>query len=219
MKKYSLHMIVLLNAILVLALARLWLDSTGHPRNIHWRAPDAQTTDYAGMVPNLPVVAPADTSQFIAMLDRPVFSPTRRPPPPPPPPQEKEPTDNLSTAQLSGLFLGGNEGGVIIQIAGKHRRVRLQDNVEGWVLSGIQERSVTFTRAGQSRVLQLPRAALTSYSGMPQTAVVPQPSPVAPTQQVFGRPGGQPGTPGTVTPATPSRAGGGRPLQPVFGGS
>lgn len=217
MRKYSLHMIVLLNAILVLVLARLWLDSAGHLRHIHWREPDAQTADYAAMVPNLPGVAPADTSQFIAMLDRPVFSPTRRPPPPPPPPQEKEPTDNLSTAKLSGLFMGSNEGGVIIQIAGKHRRVRLQDNIEGWVLSSIQERSVTFTRAGQSRVLQLPRAALTSYSGMPQTAVVPpQPSPVAPTQPVFGQPGVQPGA---VAPAAPSRAGGARPLQPVFGGS
>ena len=213
MKKYSLHILVLVNVLLVLVLARLWLDSAGRPRNIHWRAPAPQTADYAAMVPSFPGLAPADTSQFISMLDRPVFSPTRRPPPPPPPPQEKEPTDNLSTAQLSGLFQGGSEGGVIIQIAGKHRRVRLSDSVEGWVLSSIQERSVTFTRAGQSRVLQLPRAAVTTYTGLPP----PTMAPARPMQSVPQ--GAQSAPPGAAVPAPPSRAGGGRPMQPVFGGS
>ncbi len=216
MKKYSLHMLVLLNVILALALAQLWFDSAGHLRNVHWEVPKPQTADYGAMVPSLPGGAPADTSQFIAMLDRPVFSPTRRPPPPPPPPQEKEPVDNLTTAQLSGLFRGGKDGGVIIQIAGKHRRVRLNENVEGWQLSDIQDRSVVFTRSGQSRVLQLPRAAVTTYTGLAPSTGVPPPSMRA-VQAPSGAPPVVPGAAGASSPQS-SRAGG-RQLQPVFGGS
>ena len=162
MKKYSLHVLLAVNALLVLWLAYSWVDTSGSLRNVHWRAPDPQTTDYAGMAPALPGLAQADTSQFIAMLDRPLFSLTRRPPPPPPSSAEKEPVDNLSSAQLSAIFQGANEGGVIIQIAGKHRRVRLKDEVDGWKLSAVQDRSATFTRAGATRVLQLPRAAVTT---------------------------------------------------------
>ena len=81
MKKYSLHVLLLVNALLVLVLVGLWVDSSGHLRNIHWQAPLAQKADYAAMVPVLPSTERMDTAQFIAMLDRPVFSPTRRPPP------------------------------------------------------------------------------------------------------------------------------------------
>lgn len=217
MKKYSLHVLWFINVALALVLASLWIDSSGRLRNIHWKAPAPQKADYASMVPVLPRSVPTDTGQFIVMLDRPVFSPTRRPPPPPPPPEEKAPVDNLSTAQLSGLFLGGGDGGAIIQIAGKHKRVRLHDVVEGWTLSAIQDRSVTFTLGGQSRVLQLPRAALTSYTGLPPAAgsAVPSaprpPSPAAaqnvPPLSVNG---------GPVQP--PAARAAGRPTQPVFGG-
>jgi hypothetical protein len=227
MKKYSLHALWLINALLLLVLAGLWVDPSGHLRNIHWQAPPPQKADYASMVPALPRTAPMDTAQFIAMLDRPVFSPTRRPPPPPPPPEEKAPVDNLSTAQLSGLFAGDGDGGAIIQIAGKHKRVRLREVVEGWTLSSIQDRSVTFTRGGQSRALQLPRAALTSYTGLPQTTRAAPP----PTPPTYPAPAAAPGAPGAAgapqppansapTQAPTARTGAsGRPLVPVFGGS
>ena len=193
MKKYALHALLAINAALVLALAWLWIDKTGQLRNIHWQPPTPQISDYAGMVPALPGLAPADTSQFIAMLDRPLFSLTRRPPPPPPPPTPQEPPDNFSTAQLSGLFLGQGDGGAIVQIAGKARRVRLRETVEGWTLSGVQDRSATFTRAGQSRVLQLPRAALTNApahlpapSASTPRAAQPPAIPASPGQEAAG---------------------------------
>ena len=221
MKKYSLHVLLLVNALLVLVLVGLWVDSSGHLRNIHWQAPLAQKADYAAMVPGLPSTERMDTAQFIAMLDRPVFSPTRRPPPPPPPPEDKAPVDNLSSAQLSGLFVGDGDGGAIIQIAGKHKRVRLREVVEGWTLSSIQDRSVIFTRGGQSRALQLPRAALTSYTGLPQAARA-APAPIPPT---YPTPAAAPSAPQSPANSAPvqspaARTGaGGRPLVPVFGGS
>ena len=166
LKRYALHLLFLINAALGLTLVWLWVTPDGTLRNIHWKVPAPHTTDFVGMLPALPGVASADTSQFIAMLDRPLFSPSRRPPPPPPPPQAQAPVDNLSTAILSGLFFGDGVGGIILNISGKSRRVRLNDAVDGWTVKSIQGRSVTFARGGESRILQLPRAALATYTGI-----------------------------------------------------
>ena len=107
MKRYALNLLLLLNATLALVLAWMWFAPDGSLRNAHWTAPPPRTANYSAMLPPLPGIASADTSQFIAMLDRPLFSSSRRPPPPPPPPplaQAAAPVDNLSTARLSGLF-------------------------------------------------------------------------------------------------------------------
>ncbi len=216
MKRYALNLLLLLNATLALVLAWMWFAPDGSLRNAHWTAPPPRTANYSAMLPPLPGIASADTSQFIAMLDRPLFSSSRRPPPPPPPPppaQAQAPVDNLSTARLSGLFFGDGVGGIIINIAGKHRRVRLNEGVDGWLLKSIQERSVTFARGGESRTLPLPRGALTTYTGL-----APAPGQAA---MNLATPGVSP-----LTPAAPSggAAGAGAPAgaappRAVFGGT
>ncbi len=216
MKRYALNLLLLLNATLALVLAWMWFAPDGSLRNAHWTAPPPRTANYSAMLPPLPGIASADTSQFIAMLDRPLFSSSRRPPPPPPPPppaQPAAPVDNLSTARLSGLFYGDGVGGIIINIAGKHRRVRLNEGVDGWLLKSIQERSVTFARGGESRTLPLPRGALTTYTGL-----APAPGQAA---MNLATPGVSP-----LTPAAPSggAAGAGAPAgaappRAVFGGT
>ena len=216
MKRYALNLLLLLNATLALVLAWMWFAPDGSLRNAHWTAPPPRTANYSAMLPPLPGIASADTSQFIAMLDRPLFSSSRRPPPPPPPPppaQAQAPVDNLSTARLSGLFFGDGVGGIIINIAGKHRRVRLNEGVDGWLLKSIQERSVTFARGGESRTLPLPRGALTTYTGL-----APAPGQAA---MKLATPGVSP-----LTPAAPSggAAGAGAPAgaappRAVFGGT
>ena len=227
MRKYTLHALAALNLLLAAALTVLWVGPGGQLRNkVHWHAPGPQTTDYAAMIPPLPGIAPADTSQFIGMLERPLFSPTRRPPPPPPPPepQAKEPADNLGTAQLTGLFYGPSDGGIIIQMAGKQRRVRLKDKLEGWTLASVQDRQVTFTRGGQTRTLQLPRAALT---GAAPAAASPTPAapgaarPVRQPPQRVSRPA-QAATAPAPAPApdaaAASQVAAPPPARPVFGG-
>jgi hypothetical protein len=216
MKRYALNLLLLLNATLALVLAWMWFAPDGSLRNAHWTAPPPRTANYSAMLPPLPGIASADTSQFIAMLDRPLFSSSRRPPPPPPPPppaQAQAPVDNLSTARLSGLFFGDGVGGIIINIAGKHRRVRLNEGVDGWLLKSIQERSVTFARGDESRTLPLPRGALTTYTGL-----APAPGQAA---MNLATPGVSP-----LTPAAPSggAAGAGAPAgaappRAVFGGT
>ena len=216
MKRYALNLLLLLNATLALVLAWMWFAPDGSLRNAHWTAPPPRTANYSAMLPPLPGMASADTSQFIAMLDRPLFSSSRRPPPPPPPPppaQAAAPVDHLSTARLSGLFHGEGVGGIIINIAGKHRRVRLNEGVDGWLVKSIQERSVTFARGGESRTLPLPRGALTTYTGL-----APAPGQAA---MNLATPGVSP-----LTPAAPSggAAGAGAPAgaappRAVFGGT
>jgi hypothetical protein len=204
-KKHTLHLLMAANAALALALAWLWVDPAGHLRGVRWRAPAAQTANYAAMVPALPGFAPADTSGFVAMLERPVFSPTRRPPEPTAKAKDQEPpADSLGTARLLGLFQGRGDGGVILQLGDKPRRLRLHDSADGWTLTAVQERGATFERAGQTRTLQLPRAKLTNApvvpAAPPPAAAVP-PRPVPPPA------------------AKPAPRGGGQLRQPVFGGS
>ncbi|AVP58853.1 hypothetical protein [Pulveribacter suum] len=208
-KKYALHALVLVNACLALALAYLWLSPDEQQNNLRWRAPEPQLVDYAAMLPALPGPAQIDTGQFIAMLERPVFSLTRRPPPPPPPPaaEEQVATDTLGTAQLSGIFQGAGNEAIIIQIAGKPRRVRLDETVDGWRLSSVQARSATFARGSQTRELQLPRAALTKGAANNPAVPAPQPPPAR------GQDEASPSSPPSPAPSAPKA----RP-RPSFGG-
>ena len=182
MKRHVLAVLALINMALVAALAALWLNPDGSLRNARWIAPAAIKNDYLQMLPPLPERSAVDTSRFLALLERPLFQATRRPPPPPPPPSAvvEAPVDNLSTAQLSGVVAGEHTASIILTIAGKARRVRLNESVDGWILQSIQGRSVTFSAGGQTRVLQLPRAAMTTFSGAALPVPVPLAQPVAP---------------------------------------
>lgn len=172
MRRYPLHLLTALAVAVALVLVFLWLQPDGSLRNSTWVAPEPQTADYNAMLPELPPVGSADTRRFLAMLERPVFSITRRPPPPPPPPETAQapPPDHLSTARLSGIFFGDGVGGVIMQIAGKQRRAQLNELVEGWTLKAVQGRTVTFAKGSQQRVLTLERSLLQNAAGTNPTA-------------------------------------------------
>lgn len=245
MKRYALHLLTALAIGLGLALAALWFHSDGSVRNSTWVPPEPLRVDYPAMLPVLPPVGSADTSRFVAMLDRPVFSVTRRPPPPPPPPEavQAPPPDNLSTARLSGVFQGNGAGGVIISIAGKQRRAQINDSVDGWTLKSIQGPSVTFVRGGEQRVLTLQRSLLQAATGEGAQGATPPAGSQGARGAVRGSPGSAfsvPATryeppaaevptapvvqsPGASGPAGSGAAAGGAapapaPPQPTFGG-
>ena len=177
MKRNALTLLVALNVVLVLVLAALWLHRDG---NVRWQAPKPITSDYLQMLPVLPERTRVDTARFMSWLERPLFSVTRRPPPPPPPPSPSTPpapVDTLADAKLLGVAENGQTGAVILHIGGKSRRVRLNEMVDGgWVLRTVQARSATFDNAGQTRTLQLVRAAVSTYTG----AVIPVSAPPVP---------------------------------------
>lgn len=180
MKRNALTLLVALNVVLALVLAALWLHRDGSVRNVRWQAPKPITSDYLQMLPVLPERTRVDTARFMSWLERPLFSVTRRPPPPPPPPSPSTPpapVDTLADAKLLGVAENGQTGAVILHIGGKSRRVRLNEMVDGgWVLRTVQARSATFDNAGQTRTLQLVRAAVSTYTG----AVIPVSAPPLP---------------------------------------
>ena len=177
MKRNALTLLVALNVVLVLVLAALWLHRDG---SVRWQAPKSITSDYLQMLPVLPERTRVDTARFMSWLERPLFSVTRRPPPPPPPPSPSTPpapVDTLADAKLLGVAENGQTGAVILHIGGKSRRVRRNEMVDGgWVLRTVQARSATFDNAGQTRTLQLVRAAVSTYTG----AVIPVSAPPVP---------------------------------------
>lgn len=173
MKRYAMVVLGALNVVLVCGLLAAWFKPDGSLRNVHWPPPESVSVDYLGSVPVLPARNAIDMGRVVAMTDRPLFVPGRRPPPPPPPSgaTEEVPVDNLSTAQILGIYEGNGVGGVVMNIAGKNRRFRLQEVVDGWTLKSIEGKTVVFERNGQKRTLQLNRALF--KGGSPGGAPLP----------------------------------------------
>lgn len=159
MKRLALPLLGLICTALALLLAALWIHPDGRLRNTRWQPPTPITADYKQMLPLLHEPAPTSSSQFLALLERPLFSETRRPPPPPPPPNPvAPPPDTLSTAQLVAVFDSAQVVSVILRIQDKNRRVRLHEAVDGWVLRSVHSHGATFEHSGQVRQLSLQRA-------------------------------------------------------------
>jgi len=170
MKRHVIAYLAVACVALTLLLAYLWIGRDGKLRNIHWQPPEPLTVDYAQMLPSLPQPAQVPTSRFIELLERPLFSPTRRPPPPPPPPAPPAPVDVLSTAQLAAIYEGPQLSGVIILVNGKPRRIKVNESLEGWVLRSVQGRVATFVYNDQQRQLQLMRAKVGTGGKAPPPA-------------------------------------------------
>lgn len=167
MKRYVIQFLVAANAVLALALLWMWVDARGALRNSHWTPPAAIKPDFSGAASALARSGNDGVNQFFATLDRPLFSPSRRPPPPvvvavPPPP------DPLANVQLYGVYAGPGGGGIIARVEGKMRRAGIQEKIGEWTIQRIADRDVTFVRGGETRVIRLVRqkgpAAPTSTS-------------------------------------------------------
>ncbi len=121
-----------------------------------------------------------DQSQFLAMLDRPLFSSTRRPPPPPPPPPVEAPPpppDYLADAVLTGVYISdqGKSGGIIIRFQGKDKSLPLRGVLDGWTLNSVAENRVYFTRNGVTKEITLQKAKLqTGYGPAAEMPEIPK---------------------------------------------
>ena len=133
----------------------LWFDEAGNVRNVRWVAPAPMAAGIASktVAPTAGSTA-ANPAQFLAVLERPVFAPDRRPPPPPAPPTPPPPPDPMANIQILGVFSGAN-GGVIARVDGKPRRVRMNESVGSWTLKSIEGRDITFAQGGEKRQLRL----------------------------------------------------------------
>ena len=214
MRRVALPLLVILNAGLLCFLAWVWFTPDGQVRGMRWQSPAPVKVDLQALLPVLPGQGQADTSQFLGMLERPLFSPTRRPPPPPPPPKAEvpEPVNRFAQAKLTGVFEGAGVGGIIINYEGKDRRVPLNGTLDGWKLLSVTGAQATFSQRGQTRVVQLQRAALTAYTGVPQNRAA------AASQAANDRVNAQSSAAAVSGPAAATNAPAAPPRRPVFGG-
>jgi hypothetical protein len=183
MKRSATTLLVGLNVLLVCLLAWLWIDPQGGLRGVHWQPPAPIRPELGALSATAIGREDADVARFMAILDRPVFTPGRRPPPPP---KAAAPVvaDPLEGVHLYGLFSGPEGGGIIVKVDGKTRRVKLSEAVGEWSLKEIRAREVVFARGAETRVIPLVAAR--------QAA--------APAAAVPSAAGGQPTLPGTRLP-------------------
>ena len=127
--------------------------------------------------------------------------------------ESPEPVNWFAQAKLTGVYEGQAGGGIIIFYEGKDRRVALNGYLDGWKLQSVSGAQASFEKSGQTRVVPLQRAALATYTGLPQARPA-----AAPPREGGGRdvaaqqPPGSPAAAGSnAAPENRSRA--------VFGGS
>ncbi|MCA6121838.1 hypothetical protein J6500_07980 [Bradyrhizobium sp. WSM 1704] len=139
-------------------------------------------------------------SALSATVARPLFSASRRPPQravvglpaepaaaPPPAPMEPE----RPGLALIGAVVGDGDAIAVFLDNTTQKTIRLRqgDTHEGWQLSTVQGREVTFRKAGRSEVLALQRpeaAAAPSAGGLPPSVGGLPPMPPLPPQPVAG---------------------------------
>jgi general secretion pathway protein N len=94
---------------------------------------------------------------FRAIVERPLFSPARRPPSS----AAGEPDSGARQFQLKGVVVSAREQHALIvsQSTGKSYRVRTGDVVEGWRVERITGDSAAFTKDGIETLVQLMPAA------------------------------------------------------------
>ncbi|MGD9945816.1 MAG: hypothetical protein AB7L76_21365 [Burkholderiaceae bacterium] len=180
-----------------------------------WTPPEQVPPDPSSLRPASTRPPPrAGVMELAETVERPLFSPTRRPPPPPPPPAPPEPQpepDPLANLVLLGLYGSGEKGGgAILRADGKVVRVQVGGQVGGWRLVSVDERTVVLTgpRGRRSELV---------LKHQPQMAAPPVAARAAPP----GHPPGQPadGQPPGAAPAdgapTEAAAGDRPPPQPT----
>jgi len=164
MRVTPIRVLLALTLALSLALAWIWVDEHGRLRDVAWIPPTALAP---GLTKPASLAASATSNNpkaYLAILERPVFAPDRRPPPPPAPPAPPDPMANI---QLHAIFSGA-VAGIIARVDGKLRRIKVEETVGAWTLKAIEGREAVFGQGEESRRLRLAYARLDTVA--PQTA-------------------------------------------------
>ena len=157
MTQHGIRLFVVINIALLALLAWLWIGPDGKPRNLAWQPPQPVAPDRGSEAAALPEAKPMATGLFVATLDRPLFSPSRRPVPPAPKEADTKPApDPLANIHLYGIYsTEDGPGGMLARVDGKVRRIAINESLGGWKLKSVQEREATLARDGEERVLPL----------------------------------------------------------------
>ena len=117
-------------------------------------APAAVQDSSGATLPN--PVAAQSLERLSATVERPLFSPSRRPPTPPPPPVAKAPEPPPPPPPppdlvLSGIVMDGEGARAVIRVGAEkiNRRAQIGDDVSGWMVSQIEGRRLVLSRDGR----------------------------------------------------------------------
>ena len=107
-------------------------------------------------------VAAQPLDQLSTILDRPLFSPSRRPPAPPPPPVVQAPPPPTPPPPPPDLVLFGvvmdGEGARAVVRAGADKKIlraQIGDDIDGWKVSQIEGRKVVLSLDGRFATFKL----------------------------------------------------------------
>lgn len=197
--------LLLLNVLLIFVLLACWVGTNGRLRNIHWRQPEPLGFDAMGMVPLLPVRA-TQQGQLLVTLEKPLFSPSRRPPPPVVAMPAEGVAPPLTGVRVYGVYGAGTQGGAILGVDGKNIRLASNQIVKGWQLVAIDGNRLTFRRGASQHVLEL------VHYVPPKDTKIPSAIPPSSAPQILGQVPSQisvlPTTQEASQPAPPPKFGG-----------
>jgi general secretion pathway protein N len=118
-------------------------------------AAPAQAQDRPAATLSNPVAAQS-LDQLSTILDRPLFSPSRRPPAPPPPPvvqaaEPPAPPPPPPNLVLFGVVMDGEGARAVVRAGADRKLVRAQigDEIDGWKVSQIEGRKVVLSLDGR----------------------------------------------------------------------
>lgn len=152
MRRYLIPALILANVALAGGLAWRWVTPDGQLRDVRWIPP----------APIKPVLTDsvfppwsADLGSFMAALDRPLFSATRKPPQKPAEAAAVV-VDTLDSVRVLGLYSsGGTSGGAIVRSEGKVLRLKLGDTLSGWTVKEVRPRELVMARGADQRTLDV----------------------------------------------------------------
>ena len=133
-----------------------WMTPDLQLKRFIW-VPPAAIQPQSDPIPELELSASTEASVMLQVMERPLFSPTRRPPPPPKPPPPPEPPDLLATANILGFYGEGATAGALVEADGRVQRVKPGDAVVGWMLKRVNAQSAEFERGTETRELRITR--------------------------------------------------------------
>jgi hypothetical protein len=157
MRRYLLPLLIVVNLALAGVFAWQWITPHGQLRDVQWVPPQPIKPNLSDSV--LPSWS-ADLGSFIASLDRPLFSSTRKPPVKPEAAAAAAAVvvDTLADVRVLGLYASGDgAGGAIVRAAGKVQRLRQGDILGGWTVKEIQPRELVLARGEELRRLDVKR--------------------------------------------------------------
>ena len=192
MKRVLILAAVAANVAMGLQLYQRWAD----PQRVQWKEPEPIKPVLAELsVPKAAQIE--DLGKYRETIDRPLFSPTRRPVIKKATEAEKPKVDSLKDVKVTGLYGAAERGGALLSISGKLQRLAYGGKIAEWKLVGEKDRKAEFVSDdGERRLLKLESVA-------PPAASTAPPGKAPSSAGASGAPGPSRGLPSGVTPAAP----------------